>query len=61
MRTAHDLLIYFGGHEDVIVNYMDDEIREKLHWELTPCTFEEFLEAYMEEHKKKFGYDFVIN
>lgn len=39
---------------------MDDEIREQLHMELAPCTDEEFLEAYMEEHEKRFGEEFTI-
>lgn len=45
---------------DVAVNMMDDEIREKLHRELAPCTDKEFLDAYMEAHKKKFGEGFQI-
>lgn len=31
-----------------LVNYMDDEICEKVHDELAPCTNEEFLERYLE-------------
>lgn len=31
-----------------IASYMDDEIREHLHFELAPCTPEEFLSAYLD-------------
>ena len=33
---------------DVVVNYMDDDIRERVHDELAPCTEEEFLNRYLE-------------
>lgn len=33
---------------DVIVHYMDDETRERVHMELAPCTDEEFLTRYLE-------------
>ena len=33
---------------DTIVNAMDDEIREKVHAELAPCTNTEFLNRYLE-------------
>lgn len=42
------------------VNYMDDEIRERLHREITPCTEQEFFSAYEIEHKKKFGEDWEL-
>lgn len=31
-----------------IAGYMDDEIRERLHFELAPCAPEEFLSAYLD-------------
>lgn len=31
-----------------IVMLMDDEIRERVHAEMAPCTDEEFLERYLE-------------
>jgi hypothetical protein len=34
---------------DNIATYMDDEIRERLHFELAPCEPEEFLAAYLEK------------
>lgn len=33
---------------DAIVNLMNDEIREQVHMELTPCSEEEFLKRYCE-------------
>lgn len=33
---------------DVIVSFMNDEIREQVHRELAPCTDEEFLKRYFE-------------
>lgn len=33
---------------DVIASYMNDEIREDLHFKLAPCEPEEFLVAYVE-------------
>ena len=33
---------------DAIVVLMDDEIREKTHFELAPCSNEEFLKRYCE-------------
>lgn len=46
---------------DVLVNYMDDEIREKLHNEIAPCTDEEFVAKYEELHKEKFDEKFTID
>lgn len=31
-----------------IASYMDDEIREQVHSELTPCSHEEFIKRYLE-------------
>ena len=45
---------------DAAVQLMDDDIREELHNELSPCTDEEFLTAYMERHEEKYGVPFVI-
>lgn len=45
---------------DVAVNMMDDEIREKLHNELAPCTDQEFMDAYVEAHEAKFNERFEI-
>ena len=37
-----------GTAWDVIVYYMDDATRERVHMELAPCTEEEFLTRYLE-------------
>lgn len=44
-----------AGLYEACVNLMDDEIREQLHFELAPCTDEEFLAAYIKRHEEKFG------
>ena len=56
--TAREIIE--NGLYNAAVNMMDDEIREKLHRELAPCTDEEFLTAYMVEHEKRFGEEFTI-
>ena len=33
---------------DAVANFMDDEIRERVHAEIAPCTEEEFLTRYLE-------------
>lgn len=45
---------------DAAVNMMDDEIREKLHNELAPCTDQEFMDAYAEAHEAKYNERFEI-
>lgn len=47
---------YYGNNVnfDAAVEYMDDEIREQLHNQLTPCTDQEFFDAYAKAHAKKF-------
>jgi hypothetical protein len=56
--TAREIIE--NGLCNAAVNLMDDELREELHRELAPCTDEEFLTAYMAEHKKRFGEEFTI-
>lgn len=46
---------------EVAVNLMDDEIREKLHMELSPCTNQEFFAAYEQEHYLVYGEGFQVN
>ena len=48
------------GLYNVAVEMMDDELREELHAEMSPCTEEDFLAEYMKAHKEKFGADFEI-
>jgi hypothetical protein len=47
---------------DAAVNLMDDEIRERLHSELAPCSNQEFMDAYVVAHAEKFdGEEFAVN
>ena len=43
------------------VNLMDDELREKLHGEIAPCSEQEFFSAYEIEHEKKFGEEWELS
>lgn len=45
---------------DFIVSNMDNELYETLNAELTPCSHERFLLAYMMAHTDKYGTDFTI-
>ena len=58
-------LSYHAAHEvideilscnlwNIIVESMDDEIRERVHHELAPCTELEFLERYLELSESDF-------
>ena len=54
------MVINMNGTEidyDVAVAMMDGEIREMLHWELAPCTDQEFFTAYEKAHADKYGDD----
>lgn len=42
------------------VALMDDEIRERLHREMAPCTDQEFFDAYLEAHFEKYGEEFRV-
>jgi len=39
----------------VVVEHMDDDIREKVHAELAPCSRCEYLARYAELHHAKYG------
>lgn len=43
-----------------LVNLMDDEIREQVHAELAPCTEEEFLKRYQQQHVAKYGSELEV-
>lgn len=43
---------------DAIVSMMDDDIRERLHAEMAPCSNQEFFDAYVKAHWEKFGESF---
>lgn len=50
-----------NGLFDAAVELMDDEIREEIHSEIGGgCTDAEFLTVYMEQHREKYGIDFIV-
>ena len=58
------MVINSWGNEidyDVAVAMMDDEIRERLHNEIAPCTEQEFFTAYADAHKEQFGEDWILD
>ena len=40
---------------EMAVLFMDDKIRESLHRKLSPCSEQEFFDAYCAAHAKKYG------
>ena len=46
---------------DVAVNFMDDEIRERLANDGNDRSEQEFFESYAEEHLKKFGSEWELD
>lgn len=56
--NINDVII--NGNYDFAVNLMDDELREEIHAELSPCTDKDFLVEYCKKHFEKFGEEFEI-
>ena len=57
-------VVYVDGREHdyaAVVSLMDDEIRERLHAELSPCDEQQFFDAYAAAHEEKFGQIFGVN
>ena len=50
MWTRYNEPVDFSNNDlwETIVNYMDDDKRETVHFELAPCSEKEFLERYVE-------------
>lgn len=46
---------------EVAVELMDDEIRESLHFEIAPCTEQEFFTAYEKAHAEKYGEEWELS
>lgn len=63
MKDSEIIVIIDGKEWDysVVVHYMDNDIREELHSKLSPCTAQEFTDAYISAHAEKYGEDFTIN
>lgn len=40
---------------EVAVTMMDDDIREKVHFDLAPCTEQEFFDEYAKRHAERYG------
>lgn len=45
---------------DAVVTYMDDDIRERIHAEMAPCSNQEFFSAYEVKHFETYGEFFVV-
>lgn len=48
LRNGKEFELADSFLDDCIGPYMDDDIRERVHGELAPCTPEEFLRRYVE-------------
>lgn len=46
---------------DATVNFMNDEIREKVHSEIAPCTEQEFFTAYEKAHEEVTGEEWFLS
>lgn len=58
-----EVINMFGTKIDyeAAVMLMDDEIRESLHFELAPCTDQEFFNAYEKAHAEKYGEEWELS
>ncbi len=45
----------------VLIKLMDDDLYEELYGIISPCTEQEFYDAYCSAHEKKFSEEFTIN
>jgi hypothetical protein len=56
-----DIVILNGKKQDMefLAHLMDDELREEVHAELSPCDAQVFLDTYCKKHFKKFCEKFV--
>lgn len=46
---------------NVALSLMDDELREKVHMELAPCTEQEFFDTYAKAHEEKYGEEWILS
>ena len=44
-----------------VEHYMDDELRERVAWELAPCSDKDFMGRYVYFHYETFAEEFEIN
>ena len=52
--------IIASGLYNAAVELMDNDLREEIHAEISPCSELEFLTEYMQRHKEKYGTEFMI-
>ncbi len=45
---------------DTAFALMDNDIREELHEELSPCSDQRFFNAYLEQHYADYGEEFTV-
>ena len=46
---------------DIAILLMNDDIRERLHDDLAPCTDQEFFNEYANAHLKRYGEPWILN
>ncbi len=46
---------------DVVVELMDEDIRDRLHTTMDPCSNQQFMDAYAKAHADKYNEEFVVN
>lgn len=57
VKNQNGAAIYWN----VAVEMMDDDIREELARELSPCTEQEFFAAYAKAHEEKYGEEWELS
>lgn len=45
---------------EAAVNIMDEDICEEIHWQIAPCSDQEFFDAYCRAHEFKFDEEFEL-
>jgi hypothetical protein len=62
MATKQNVTVgNWTGDIEVAANYMDDDLRERLHNQMAPCAPQEFVDAYAKAHRATFDEEWVIN
>jgi hypothetical protein len=64
MKMINRTVVNRCGNEidfDAALQLMDDEIRERLHSELAPCSEQEFFTAYERAHAEQYGTDWELS
>lgn len=57
VRNLNGTYVYF----DQVVNLMDEELLEELHFEIAGCTKQQFFTLYEVEHITKFGEEWELS